>query len=132
MFLLIVIPRVRRNRWVGVRTPWTLASDRVWTETHRLAAYLFVATGVLGLLSILIGLPFYFPLILMGTAYWAPLIDFIRTNLPAAGTVAPGDPDLITVTDSPDEMEALVRKALHAHRLEIATRPRRIRLLGES
>jgi uncharacterized protein (TIGR00730 family) len=73
-----------------------------------------------------------FPIILMGTAYWAPLIDFMRTTLVEAGTVAPGDPELITVTDSPDEMESLVRKALHASRLSIATRPRRIRLLAES
>jgi uncharacterized membrane protein len=69
-FILLgnVLGKVQRNFFVGVRTPWTLASDRVWTETHRLAAYLFVATGVLGLLSILVGLPFYFPLILIGVA----------------------------------------------------------------
>jgi uncharacterized membrane protein len=60
--------KVQRNFFVGVRTPWTLASDRVWTETHRLAAHLSVATGVLGLLSILSGLPYYFPLILFGGA----------------------------------------------------------------
>jgi uncharacterized membrane protein len=69
-FILLgnVLGKVQRNFYVGVRTPWTLASDRVWTETHRLSAYLFVATGVLGLLAILIGLPFYFPLIVLGVA----------------------------------------------------------------
>jgi uncharacterized membrane protein len=35
---------------MGVRTPWTLASERVWTDTHRLAAWLFVAAGLLGFL----------------------------------------------------------------------------------
>jgi uncharacterized membrane protein len=69
-FILLgnVLGKVQRNFFVGVRTPWTLASDRVWTETHRLAAYLFVGTGIVGLLSILIGLPFYVPLIVMGVA----------------------------------------------------------------
>jgi len=67
-FMLIgnVLGKVQRNFFVGVRTPWTLASDRVWTETHRLAARMFVATGALGLVSILSGLPFYVPLIFLG------------------------------------------------------------------
>jgi uncharacterized membrane protein len=33
-----VLGKVRRNFWMGVRTPWTLASERVWIATHRLAA----------------------------------------------------------------------------------------------
>ena len=73
-----------------------------------------------------------FPVILMGTAYWAPLIAFMRETLVGAGTVAPRDPDLITITDSPEVMETMVRKALYESRLAIATRPRRIRLLAES
>src|SRR5207245_165852 len=30
-----VLGRVRRNFWMGVRTPWTLASEAVWNQTHR-------------------------------------------------------------------------------------------------
>src|SRR4051812_14175834 len=33
-----LLTRVKRNFWMGVRTPWTIASERVWTDTHRLAA----------------------------------------------------------------------------------------------
>lgn len=40
-----VLGKVQRNFFVGVRTPWTLASERVWIETHRLAARVFVGTG---------------------------------------------------------------------------------------
>lgn len=43
-----VLGKVRRNFFVGVRTPWTLASERVWIDTHRLAARLFVAAGIAG------------------------------------------------------------------------------------
>ena len=32
-----VIGKVRRNFYIGVRVPWTLAGDRVWNDTHRLA-----------------------------------------------------------------------------------------------
>jgi len=72
-----------------------------------------------------------FPVILMGTAYWSPMIDFIRGTLVQSGTVGPGDPEIITVTDDPEVMETMVRKALYANRLAIAGRPRRIRLLAE-
>jgi uncharacterized membrane protein len=59
MFGLIgsVLTRVKRNFWVGVRTPWTIASDRVWTDTHRLAARLFVAAAIAGLIVLLVPLP---------------------------------------------------------------------------
>jgi uncharacterized membrane protein len=43
-----------RNFFVGVRTPWTLASDEVWFRTHRLAGPLFIAGGI----AIMITLPF--------------------------------------------------------------------------
>ncbi len=40
------LPRVRRNWWMGFRTPWTLSSDRVWRETHRLGGRLLVLAGL--------------------------------------------------------------------------------------
>ena len=49
--LLIVIgnllPRARPNWFVGIRTPWTLSSDRVWEKTHRFGGRLFVVAGFL-------------------------------------------------------------------------------------
>jgi len=41
--------KVRRNFYIGVRTPWTLANERVWNATHRFAAKTLVAGGLLGL-----------------------------------------------------------------------------------
>ena len=53
--LLIVIgnilPRVRPNWMMGIRTPWTLSSDRVWERTHRLGGYLMMGLGVLLVLA---------------------------------------------------------------------------------
>ena len=37
---------VRRNPWIGIRTPWTLASDDVWERTHRVGRRLMVAWGL--------------------------------------------------------------------------------------
>jgi uncharacterized membrane protein len=52
-----MLGKVRRNFWMGVRTPWTLASDTVWVSTHRIAARLMVAAGVLGAVAAVIGVP---------------------------------------------------------------------------
>jgi uncharacterized membrane protein len=52
-----VLGKVRRNFYVGIRVPWTLASDRVWNDTHRLAARLFVGVGILGFFLSLMGFP---------------------------------------------------------------------------
>lgn len=53
--LLIVLgnllPRTRSNWFVGIRTPWTLSSDRVWERTHRFGGRLFVAAGTVVLLA---------------------------------------------------------------------------------
>ena len=32
---------------MGVRTPWTLASDTVWRKTNRTAGWLFVLAGLI-------------------------------------------------------------------------------------
>jgi uncharacterized membrane protein len=49
--------KLRRNRWIGIRTPWTLADDEVWLRTHRLGGWLFVAGGSLSFLGALGGAP---------------------------------------------------------------------------
>jgi uncharacterized membrane protein len=42
-----VLGKVKRNFWMGVRTPWTLASETVWIQTHRLTAWIWTAGGML-------------------------------------------------------------------------------------
>jgi uncharacterized membrane protein len=38
--------KITRNFFVGIRTPWTLASEEVWMRTHRLGGKLFVLAGL--------------------------------------------------------------------------------------
>jgi uncharacterized membrane protein len=76
LFVMLIIignpmGKVRRNFFIGVRTPWTLASEAVWYATHRLAARLMVASGVLGLLAVWLAAPYWLLLVLMSA--WAPL-----------------------------------------------------------
>jgi len=37
--------KIRRNYFLGVRTPWTLSSERAWHKTNRLASWLYVLHG---------------------------------------------------------------------------------------
>jgi uncharacterized membrane protein len=46
-----VLPRVRSNWWMGIRTPWTLDSERVWRETHRVGGWTFVVGGLITMLA---------------------------------------------------------------------------------
>ena len=43
--------KIRHNWFVGIRTPWTIASEEVWTRTHRLAAPIWVAGGLVQLVG---------------------------------------------------------------------------------
>lgn len=50
-----VMPRLQPNYFIGVRTPWTLASDPVWARTHRVGGYLLVGAGIVAVVAGLIG-----------------------------------------------------------------------------
>jgi uncharacterized membrane protein len=41
-----VLPRLRPNSALGIRTPWTLRDERAWSRTHRAAGYLLVFLGL--------------------------------------------------------------------------------------
>jgi len=49
LFFLIgyLLKQAKRNWFIGIRTPWTLSSDKVWDETHRIGSILFMVSGVL-------------------------------------------------------------------------------------
>jgi uncharacterized protein (TIGR00730 family) len=49
-----------------------------------------------------------FPVVLVGTAWWSGLIDWMRDRLAAEGMVAPGDLELLHCTDDPAEVVAIV------------------------
>jgi uncharacterized protein (TIGR00730 family) len=49
-----------------------------------------------------------FPVILYGTAYWAGLLDWIRTSVVSAGKIGAADLDLLSVTDDVDEIVARI------------------------
>jgi uncharacterized membrane protein len=68
-----VLGRVKRNFWMGVRTPWTLANEAVWNQTHRVAGWLWVAGGLLGCVGVLVlplVIPVSEPTVMIGAFTW--------------------------------------------------------------
>jgi uncharacterized membrane protein len=77
LFIVIgnLLPRARPNWFVGIRTPWTLSSDRVWEKTHRFGGHVFVAGGIIILLA---GLTL---------GHWAHVVTFVVITLCAAAVL---------------------------------------------
>jgi len=74
---------------------------------------------------------FDFPIVLMCRDYWAPLMDFVRGKLLRNATITAPDVDILTVTDSLDDVEAAIREGLARQREGWAHPPKRRRILGE-
>jgi len=51
----------------------------------------------------------HFPVVLVGAAFFAPFLDWIRSTLVAQGMVAAADVDLIQVTDDPRRVVEIMR-----------------------
>jgi uncharacterized membrane protein len=45
------MPKVKTNYFIGIRTPWTLANETVWTRTHRFGGKVFFISGIIILVS---------------------------------------------------------------------------------
>jgi uncharacterized protein (TIGR00730 family) len=52
-----------------------------------------------------------FPVVLLGTAYWSGLIDWLRSTMLPHGYLSPGDLDLVHVTDDVDDVLAVIADA---------------------
>jgi uncharacterized membrane protein len=67
--------KMRRNFFIGIRTPWTLANEDVWFRTHRLAGPVFVLAGIALMIVPLAGLN--------AVAIALPAIAFAAALVPA-------------------------------------------------
>lgn len=69
-----VMGKIRKNFYIGVRVPWTLASDRVWNDTHRLAAWVMVASGLVGFVLTVSGLSLILALVVCIGSMMIPMV----------------------------------------------------------
>lgn len=49
----VMMPKTKRNWFIGIRTPWTISSDHVWQKTHELGGTLFKVLGIIIVLGVL-------------------------------------------------------------------------------
>jgi uncharacterized membrane protein len=70
----LVLPRVRRNPWMGIRTPWTLSSDENWARTHRVAGHAFCIAGVLTVVGTLLTHSLQFGIAAILTSCFVPAV----------------------------------------------------------
>lgn len=68
--------KFRKNFFAGIRTPWTLASDEVWTRTHRLGGWFFVAGGLVIAATALIAPAEAEPVLQVGTVLLCVAIPY--------------------------------------------------------
>jgi len=69
-----VLGKVRRNFYVGIRTPWALANERVWNATHRFAAKSWFAAGLAGLVLTFAGIRFWVTFGILMAGALAPVV----------------------------------------------------------
>ena len=56
VYIGFLMEHAEPNWFVGIRTPWTLSSDSVWTKTHQRAGTLFKLAGVVSMIGALAGI----------------------------------------------------------------------------
>lgn len=72
IFIGFLLRQAKRNFFIGIRTPWTLSSDTVWKETHRVGAVLFMLSGALAFFGGFFG---------GTTAFWMMFAPIIGSTL---------------------------------------------------
>jgi immunity protein, SdpI family len=70
----IVMPRLPRNFYVGIRTPWTIADERVRKATHQFAGLSMIAGGVLAFALAMFQNSIWAPAVIVGAAALAPVV----------------------------------------------------------
>jgi uncharacterized membrane protein len=70
--------KIRRNFFVGIRTPWTLASEEVWLRTHRLGGRLFVIAGLVLMAGAFFdATPALILAVILTTAAWLTVYSYV-------------------------------------------------------
>jgi immunity protein, SdpI family len=80
------MPKIKMNWFMGIRTPWTLSSEKTWNKTHLLGGKLFMISGLLiaiqGFIPENYRLPIFIlaiAIILIGTIFGSYLI-YLKTK----------------------------------------------------
>jgi uncharacterized membrane protein len=70
--------KLTRNFFIGIRTPWTLASEEVWFRTHRVGGWLFVMGALVLLAGAFLGAgPVLIFVVVIAIAVWLTVYSYV-------------------------------------------------------
>jgi uncharacterized membrane protein len=72
IFIGFMLRKAKRNFFIGIRTPWTLSSDRVWDKTHQIGSTLFMLAGALAVIGSFFG---------GVTAFWMLMVPIFGSTI---------------------------------------------------
>lgn len=75
----VLIQHAKRNWFIGIRTPWTLSSDKVWESTHQLGAKLFKVSAIIILLAAVF--PDYAVWLILAPVLFATIVTVVYSYL---------------------------------------------------
>lgn len=90
---------VRKLMFVRYATAFVVMPGGIGTVDEMFEALVLMQTNTIR----------HFPVVLVGTAFWGGLRDWLRDAALAGGLIADADLDLFHLTDDPDEVVALVQ-----------------------
>ena len=62
-----IMKHLKKNWFIGIRTPWTLSNDKVWKKTHELSSKIFKLLGIIILVGVFLPAEFLIWIILIPT-----------------------------------------------------------------
>jgi len=67
LFIIIgnYMAKIKRNWFMGIRTPWTLSSEEVWNKTHRFGGKMFILAGLLMMAETIMPLTWKLPIFII-------------------------------------------------------------------
>jgi len=87
-YMGMMVSKAKRNYFIGIRTPWTLASDTVWDKTHALGGKLFKIAAIISLAGIFFGQ--YAIWFMMAPVMLAAIVTTLYSYLEFRKEVKPG------------------------------------------
>lgn len=76
LFVIIgnYLPKIKQNHYLGIKLPWTYASEENWNKTHRFGGKVWVVGGIIILLNIFLKVKYLefvilFAMVLIPTVY---------------------------------------------------------------
>ena len=73
------LSKIRQNYFIGIKVPWTIASEDNWNKTHRFAGKCFVIAGLITLIEA--GFIWYTPIVIFSSIILASILPIIYSFL---------------------------------------------------